>query len=115
LSSTQLTQKATDTFKALYTRTDVQGVQITATYNTATRVVTVSGAGWIKPDFMGVMGVSAINISTNGAAKADEGGSGCVLALNGIASGAGTSQGSTKVNLKGCSLYDNSKHASALT
>ena len=42
-------------------------------------------------------------------------GKGCVLALNGSASGASTTQGAARVNLKNCSLYDNSSNASALT
>ena len=40
---------------------------------------------------------------------------GCVLALNGAASGASTTQGGAHVNLKNCSLYDNSSNSSALT
>jgi hypothetical protein len=42
-------------------------------------------------------------------------GQGCVLALNGIASGAVTIQGTSAVNLANCSLYDDSNHGSALT
>lgn len=42
-------------------------------------------------------------------------GKGCVLALNGAASGASTTQGGANINLKSCSLYDNSSDASALT
>jgi hypothetical protein len=42
-------------------------------------------------------------------------GLGCVLALNSSASDTGTVIGSAVVNLKGCSLYDNSSDPSALT
>ena len=40
---------------------------------------------------------------------------GCVLSLNPSAAGAATAHGSTKVNLNGCSLYDNSSNDTALT
>jgi len=43
------------------------------------------------------------------------GGVGCMLALNKTAAGAVTVQGSAKVTLKNCSLYDNSNSGSALT
>ena len=41
-------------------------------------------------------------------------GKGCVLALNGTASGSVTSQGTSDMILKGCSLYANSNNASAV-
>ena len=43
------------------------------------------------------------------------GGKGCVLALDPTASGAATLQGTADVTLNGCSLFDNSNNASALT
>lgn len=43
------------------------------------------------------------------------GGKGCVISLDPTASGATTLQGTAAVELKGCSLYDNSNHSSALT
>lgn len=43
------------------------------------------------------------------------GGQGCVLSLNKTASGGTTLQGSSPVNLNGCSLYDNSNNGTALT
>ena len=42
------------------------------------------------------------------------GGSGCVLALDGVTSGAATAKGTANVALNGCSLYDNSNSGSAL-
>ena len=42
------------------------------------------------------------------------GGAGCVLALDGVTSGAATAQGTANVALNGCSLFDNSVSGTAL-
>ena len=56
-----------------------------------------------------------VNISARAVAISNTDGLGCVLALNHNASGAITSQGNSKVNLKDCSLFDDSSNATALT
>jgi Putative Flp pilus-assembly TadE/G-like len=68
-----------------------------------------------KPIFSALFLSQQFDISARAVALGQGDGKGCVLALNGAASGAATGQGSTTVNLKGCSLYDNSNNASALT
>src|SRR5205085_11147650 len=55
-----------------------------------------------------------LTISARAVAKGN-GGKGCVLALDPSASGAATVQGTAQVTLNGCSLLDNSAHASSLT
>jgi hypothetical protein len=62
-----------------------------------------------------IFGPGKITISARAVAIPGKDGQGCVLALSGTASGAATGQGSTAVNLKNCSLYDNSNSPSALT
>ena len=56
-----------------------------------------------------------VSISARSVAVGNPDGLGCVLALNPNAGGAITSQGNSKVNLKGCSLFDDSGNATALT
>lgn len=48
-------------------------------------------------------------------ALAGDNGNGCVLALNASASGSVSTQGSSHINLSGCSVYDNSSNGTALT
>jgi Flp pilus assembly protein TadG len=115
LNETQLNQKATDSFNALFQRSETQGVTVSAQYSAGAKSVTVTAAGSINTDFMGVMGRSTLNIGARAVAVVKGEGTACVLALNKNASGAALAQGSTTVNLTGCSLYDNSNNASALT
>jgi len=61
------------------------------------------------------MGVSNLGVKARAVAVVIGDGTACVLSLNKTASGAAIAQGSTTVNLSGCSLYDNSANASALT
>jgi hypothetical protein len=63
---------------------------------------------------MSLIGLSTIALSVSSGAYAYSDGLGCVLSLDPHASGATTGQGSTTVNLNGCSLYDNSNNATAL-
>ena len=116
LTSDQLSQKATDSFNALFNASQTQsGVQVNAQYNAQARSMTMSATGSIKTDFMGVMGQSSLAVKARAVAVVIGEGTACVLALNKTASGAAIAQGSTTVNLSGCSLYDNSGNASALT
>jgi hypothetical protein len=116
LTSDQLSQKATDSFNALFNGSQTQsGVQVNAQYNAPAKSVTMSATGSIKTDFMGVMGQSSLAVRARAVAVVIGEGTACVLALNKTASGAAIAQGSTTVNLTGCSLYDNSGNASALT
>jgi len=115
LNDTQLNQAATDSFNTQFQRPETQELQISAQYSTEARSLTVTSAGSIKTDFMGVMGFSTLKIGARAVAVLKGEGTACVLSLNKTASGAAVAQGSTTVNLTGCSLYDNSANASALT
>jgi Flp pilus assembly protein TadG len=115
LSDTVLTQQANDKFKALFNRPETVGVQISAQYDAQSRMVTVSSTGSMKTDFLRVMGFSSVDISARAVAVSVGDGLGCVLALNKTASGAITAQGSTTINLNGCSIFDNSNSATAMT
>jgi len=78
--------------------------------------VTVSATAQMATDFLGVLGVTNVTIGSRAVAMKTPGdGTGCVLALNRTASGAITAQGSTTISLNNCSIYNNSRHASALT
>jgi len=95
----------------------VQNVKVTANASSQSGGASVSmtAAGSVATLFLGVMGFSSINVSVNSTAYATADGLGCVLALDPTASGAIATQGSAAINLSGCSLYDNSNSASALT
>ena len=115
LTSTQVSQQATDSVNALFKRSATQGVQVSAQYDAQKKSITVAATGSMRTDFMGVMGVSDLAIRARAVAVSMGDGTACVLALNRNASGAALAQGSTTVNLAGCSLYDNSGSGTALT
>ncbi len=102
-------------FQASFTRPDAKELSVSA-QSTSAGVVTVTATASMATDFMGVLGRSNVTMGSRAVAMKTPGdGLGCVLALDKYASGAITAQGSTTVNLNGCSMYDNSSSASALT
>ncbi len=64
LSAAQLTQQATNYFKATFNRPEARAVKIAASYTSTatTSSVTVTGIAQINTDFMGIIGVNSINI-----------------------------------------------------
>lgn len=67
LSQAQLTQKANDYFRALYTRADVQNLALTATFETVQAgsfKVNLSGSGAIDTSFTRLFGQNQIQIGT---------------------------------------------------
>lgn len=65
--------------------------------------------------FSTLWSTAVVNVTARAVAVAGNNGLGCILSLDGSASGATTAQGSTSVALNGCSLYDNSNSSTALT
>jgi Flp pilus assembly protein TadG len=116
LSNDQLNQSASSYFNANFDQPTVQDVAITAATAPVSggSSVTMSATGTIRTTFMQVMGFSTLNISVASSVTSVFDGLGCVLALDPSASGAVTGQGSTNVNLTGCSLYDNSNNITAM-
>jgi Putative Flp pilus-assembly TadE/G-like len=114
LTNAQLTEQATQRFSSLFTRPETWNVKIDAIYNAKDVSLSVSASGFINTAILKMVGFKTLDIATRSVAVYVEDGLGCVLALNRNASGAGTAQGGTNVNLKGCSLYDNSANVSAL-
>jgi len=116
LSSSQLTQQGNDAFKALLTRPEAYGVQVSTLYSTTQGgTTTVAANGSMKTAIVGIMGFSSVNISAKAVAVVVGGGKACVLSLNSKASGATVAPGNANVKLTGCSLHDNSSNGSALT
>jgi len=115
LPSGDVSSTATPIFNASFARSDATQLQVSA-QSTSSGVVTVTATAQMATDFMGVFGRSSIAIGSRTVAMKTPGdGKGCVLALNRGASGTITAQGSTTVNLNGCSMYDDSRSATALT
>ena len=114
--NTPLASTATAYFNGNFARPEAQNVQVTVSQSQGSggTSLTLKATSSVQTRFMNVMGFSVlpITVHTNVLSNAD--GLGCVLALDGFASGAATGQGSTLVNLNGCSLYDNSTNATAL-
>lgn len=104
-------------FAANFHRSDVQINQVAATIGTsgANKTLTVTAKGSVNTTVMQVLGFSTIPLNVTSSAASVFDGLGCVLTLDKQAEGAFTGQGGTNVALKGCSLYDNSKHSQALT
>jgi len=70
LTSAQIQTKANDYFKALYTRSDSTGLTVGATYNSTngSQVIVTANAN-VKTDFMGLMGISQLNVGVNSQVK----------------------------------------------
>lgn len=69
-TSSQLQTTAQNYFNALFTRPEAQNVAITTTYTTSggTQVV-VNGSASVPTDFMGIIGLNAINVSASSTVK----------------------------------------------
>src|SRR4051795_12790826 len=105
LPSGDVSATADPVFKASFSRPDAAQLQISA-QSTSSGVVTVTATAQMATDFMGVLGITNIVIGSRTVAMKTPGdGKGCVLALNRSASGTITAQGSTTINLNGCSMY----------
>lgn len=65
LNSSQITQKASDYFLANFNRPEATGVTVSATYTTNPSTIVVNGSGSIQTDFMKLLGVSSINVTTS--------------------------------------------------
>jgi Flp pilus assembly protein TadG len=115
IPSGDVSATAASIFRAVFNRPDALNLLVTAS-STSGGTVTVSATASVATDFMGVLGMTSIPIGSAAVAVKTPGdGLGCVLALNRYASGAITAQGSTTVNLNGCSMYDDSNSGTALT
>ncbi len=115
---TQASSVATSYFNAAFDKPDVQNLQVTASIGNAPNggtMVTAQATASVPTTFMHVLGRSSVAVAARATVINANDGLGCVLSLNPSAAGAATAQGSTTVNLNGCSLYDNSKNDTALT
>jgi Flp pilus assembly protein TadG len=69
IAATDIPTKASTYFKALYTSTDAQNVQVNATYSTATSSTTatvlLAASGQITTDFMNIVGFPTMGFNTN--------------------------------------------------
>ena len=115
--ASQLAANASNYFNANFQNSEITNLQTTATVTSASSgySVNLSATGSVPTRFMGVAGFSQLNVTVHSNAISMADGLGCVLSLNPHASGATAGQGSTNVVLNGCSLYDNSDSATALT
>ena len=68
INTSQITQKAEDYFRALYTNPDAKSVTVNATYTAAAgngSKIVINGAGKIDTSFMKLVGIPDINFNTN--------------------------------------------------
>jgi len=68
INTSQITQKAQDYFKALYTNPDAKSVGVTATYTAASgngSKIEIAGNGKIDTSFMKLVGIPDINFNVN--------------------------------------------------
>jgi Flp pilus assembly protein TadG len=68
LNSSDLQTKANAYFNALFTRTDAQGLVVTAVYNTGNQVI-VNASSNVKTNFMGLMGFSSLKVAVDSQVK----------------------------------------------
>ena len=65
LSQSQMQQKATDYFNAMFNRPGTQNIMVTPTYDAKTSTVTVSGAGSVPTTLLHVLGIKQLDIAAN--------------------------------------------------
>ena len=66
VSSSQLQTDAAAYFAAAFNRPDAQSIRISAAYSTSSgSSVTVSGTGFVKTQFMGIMGINTIPVASS--------------------------------------------------
>ena len=116
-SSSQLAGQAQEIFSALFSRTDVENIAFNtnATNVGGGRSVELSASAVVKTAFLGPLGFPTIKVDVHATAFSNNDGLGCVLALSQTAGGAFSASGNANVELKGCSLYDNSNSATAFS
>ena len=114
--ATVLNADATQYFNANFQNSEIQNLNTSAATSSTSSgySATLAASGSIKSKFMGLFGFANLNVAVHSTATSYADGLGCVLSLNAHASGAVTGQGSTNVVLNGCSMYDNSDHATAM-
>ncbi len=116
-SGGQATQNAAAYFNGNFTRSDVQNLQVSAAAALGAGGTSfgLSATGSINTVYLGLVGISTVELKVTSGAWAASDGLGCVLSLDPTASAAVSAQGSTTVNLNGCNLYDNSNSPTALS
>src|SRR5207249_1389952 len=117
VDGTQLSAQAKNYLEANFSSTEVQNLAVEAatSASTGTTKMTLTATGTVKTKLAGMIGFSNLNVAVHSEAVAKTDTLGCVLSISETASGAIAGQGSTSVNLSGCSLYDNSSSSTALT
>ncbi len=113
----QLNASASTYFNANFSNTEVGSIQpaVNTSSTSGGYIVDMSATGAIKTRFMGMIGFAVMNIAVRTKAMSNADGLGCVLALDPHLSGSVSAQGSNTTTLNGCSLYDNSDSATALS
>jgi hypothetical protein len=117
VEAAQLAANATSYFNANFHNSEVGNLETTVSTSSMSSgySVNMTASGAVPTRFMGVMGFSTLRISAHSNSLSNKDGLGCVLSLDPHAASATGGQGSTNVVLNGCSLYDNSDNATALT
>src|SRR5262249_14968789 len=70
MTSSQVSQKATDYFNAIFNRPEVIGATVTPTYTTTGgSQVAVTASGSVPTTFMKVMGMSSLNVTVSSTVK----------------------------------------------
>lgn len=117
LSGDAVTQQAKVFFNANFARPEVTEIQVSASVSPVAggTMLTANASGSVATYIMGVMGFSNVPIVTKSAVVAISDGLGCVLSLDKGAAAALAAKGSSSVDLKGCSMYDNSANAAAMS
>jgi hypothetical protein len=113
----QLATTAGTYFNANFQNTETGSLQptVSTTSSSGGYTVDMSVTGSIPTRFVGLIGFSVLNIAVHTKAMSNSDGLGCVLALDPSLSGSVTVQGSNTTVLNGCSLYDNSNNATAMS
>jgi Flp pilus assembly protein TadG len=114
LPEADLTSKATALFTAMFNSPEAQNVAVTAQFDPAAGILTVTGSAGVPTTFMGMVGIETMEVAV--VAKAREASRpACVIALDASANAAFKVAGQGTVNIPNCGMHVNSSHTNALT
>jgi Flp pilus assembly protein TadG len=113
LPEADLTSKATALFTAMFNSPEAQNVAVTAQFDPAAGILTVTGSAGVPTTFMGMVGIETMEVAV--VAKAREASRpACVIALDASANAAFKVSGQGTVNVPNCGMHVNSSHTNGL-
>ena len=113
LASSELTPRATALFTAMFNGPGASNVQVTALYDPATAILTLTSSSYLPTTFMGLVGVNSMQIATLSKARDAEKWP-CLITLDPSGPNAFKVTGNGTVSVPNCGIHVNSSASNAV-